>query len=175
MVPLVLNLLFFAYASSESCGEAFKNEVVSLIDLITKTSDDMGPVLRFYYSGKDANDLGHYESCIRRSDSRYLMATTMVENIPVSVGLCVPKACDAASFTELLQVDTPFFFIWEPATQSMHSGGVITLVLLGLLALLVLISSFVKNSDSLLSHFSLRRNWKELVAEPVQDQSRILN
>ena len=176
MIQLTYLLLAIAQASPEQCRDALKNEIVTLADLLTRNSNDIGPVLRFYYSGKDINDLGHYDSCVKRSDSRYLLYTSLLFNqIPISLGLCVPKACDASSFTAVVGGDSGMLSIKEPHTKSIGTGGVITLVLLGVLVLLVVVGTALKKSGSVLKCFCLWRNWEDLMGEPVKDSSRILN
>ena len=48
----------------------------------------------FRNSGKDYNDLGRYDDCLKLTDYRYILASVPhVFPIPMALGLCVPAAC----------------------------------------------------------------------------------
>jgi len=53
------------------------------------------------YSGKDYNDLGKYEDCLKIKDEKfnYILATIPKSfPIPISLGICVPDVCTTKDF-----------------------------------------------------------------------------
>eukprot|EP00347_Sterkiella_histriomuscorum_P020301 403338330 len=50
-------------------------------------------------SGKDYNDFGRYEDCLNITGYRYILASVpKAFPIPMSIGLCIPDACEVSDF-----------------------------------------------------------------------------
>lgn len=62
----------------------------------------------FRNSGKDYNDLGRFEDCMRINDGDYgyiLVSVPHAFPIPIMLGLCMPKVCSVSEFN----VFKPYF------------------------------------------------------------------
>lgn len=50
-------------------------------------------------SGKDYNDLGRYDDCLRIPDFHYILASIpKALPIPMALGMCVPSNCSVSDF-----------------------------------------------------------------------------
>ena len=54
-----------------------------------------------YYSGRDLNDLGRYESCNQDPDTRYVTFWLQGASIGIYLGICGPESCSQADYSLL--------------------------------------------------------------------------
>lgn len=102
MVAALLFLVLHAAAESP-CLDALMNDALTLKDAFTGKSNDFSPLIRFWYTGRDINDLGHYQSCVDRDDSEYFVLKFKDTDFPTVLGVCAPKGCSAAEVREFFE------------------------------------------------------------------------
>jgi peptidoglycan/LPS O-acetylase OafA/YrhL len=139
---------------STACAREVQHIMHYLPTQFTKLSLSTGKSLPY--------DAGKYVMCMNAENTRFFlvkMAGAMgKQSMPIEIGFCVPDVCDHAAIIDFVKSDMVKYFVPElPSLQvsnisatspqldltSPHAGGIITAVIVGLLVLLVLVSSTV--------------------------------
>mmetsp|Transcript_26326 Transcript_26326/g.47209 ORF Transcript_26326/g.47209 Transcript_26326/m.47209 type:complete len:636 (-) Transcript_26326:32-1939(-) len=153
MVAEILLLVLGAMAQSP-CLEALEEDLLSLKNAFEeKEGGDFTPLIRFWYTGKDINDLGHYQSCVDRDDSEYFILKVKDSDYPAVLGVCAPKGCTAdevstffnkpeRSGVTLSAVENTIEAI-APGVFDLEVGGWLTIIMILVLSALVLCGSFI--------------------------------
>ena len=167
-------------------GKSCITDIQQLIE-----QDTIEALKALYYSGRDIDDLGKYENCIKETELKYALLSVKFDVGNIFLGLCVPKACSSEElrifFAGLVQktglenqIRTSEIKIYSPSEYSsapMPLSAMIALAVLAIPLILTCFGTFLSSSylskmsdDSplviVLKEFSLHKNVEKLVNIP---------
>lgn len=153
VVALLLTAL--SVAAQSACLDALKNDIISLKDAFEKKeTGSFTPLIRFWYTGKDVNDLGHYQSCVDRDDTDYFLIKIIDSDYPEVVGVCAPKGCTAEEVSHFykqpeltgsaLASSFSRIEVTSTGTIDLGVGGWLTIVAILVLTSLTFVGTFVR-------------------------------
>ncbi|OMJ80258.1 hypothetical protein SteCoe_19516 [Stentor coeruleus] len=130
----ILFLAFIVLGSSESCFPELGNlelseEALSLIKL----------------SGKGYNELGKYNECLRENRKYFIMKGSNTKTSDIMLGICFPNKCTIESVN--LSLKGTEFFVYEPESESLTTGGIIFLALLIFIVLTFIVSTILHSKS----------------------------
>ena len=73
---------------ASAIGQSFMGDIQQSIEESSTVA-----LKALYYSGRDFNDLGKYESCIKELEFKYALLGVKYDVVNAYLGLCVPKSC----------------------------------------------------------------------------------
>lgn len=174
--------LLLASAISQSCMSDIQH-------LATNNTAFMLKLL--YYSGRDINDLGKYESCISNSEANYALLTVKYDAVYAYLGVCVPRSCskdELASFlvssiekagleNQMATSGVAVYFPEEYSAMPLPFSAQLSLLIIAIPLLLSIIGTIISNDSfnlitkqyalvDILKEFSLQKNFAKLVSIP---------
>ena len=187
IIPKALLTSFSNPTELDVCTQTLANT----LNYFATNSSSIGEIIQ--YSGRGMNDLGDYDSCRRLPEKYYLLVNLVLSGFMMNFGLCLPNNCSygymtskTTYFKELISdivgvnLDSIYLSMIDSAEMSktlnqVTKGPVITLLGIGLVILIVLVSTvmdykeyFKENKkgvvSSLLWCFSLKRNIKGVLS-----------
>lgn len=157
MVGVAILLAALRTAAQSPCLESIKNDIMAVKDVIQGKGYNHAPLIRFWYSGKEPNDLGHYQSCVDREDSEYFLLMAKDTDFPIAIGVCAPAGCTAEEissfFTKSDELEYDFgdnihFEATPLVNYELGVGGWIAIALAGLLVCLVAYGTWAGNATT---------------------------